>query len=110
MSFFVNGKETEIDFISDAARIAERMPRYQEHFDAIREKSVALAEAAHVKAGSTAIGMSEGGTMQQIASGIPISVWAAVHQHDPEIFLNKRKFYAWLAKHPEYRVGRTIIR
>jgi len=110
MSFFINGKETEVDYISDVDRITERLPRYQEHFEAIQERSKVLAECALAKMNSQAVGMSRGGTMQQIAAGIPISVWATMHQIDPELFLNKRKFYAWLAKHPEYRVGKTVIR
>jgi len=61
--------------------------------------------------GSVAHGLTRGGTMQRIAN-IPLSIWAGMHQVDEhaEILRNKRKFYAWLNRHPEYRTGRTVIK
>jgi len=110
MGFYLNGLRTDVDRAIEPENLARRIPRFARgYFDPLQDYRKAIAEAARTKMGSTAIGLSQGGRMQHIGN-MPLSVWAVLMNRHPEIFLERKAFYAFMRKHPEYRVGRTIIR
>lgn len=106
---FIGGGRNLIDEITDAEVVAERVPRLNRHFDAIQDVRKAIEEATITKMGSMAFGITNKGTMMRVAN-IPQSVWSAVHNVDSETFINRKKFYRWLGRHPEYRVGKQVSR
>ena len=106
---YICGTRTILDEITDADVVAERVPRLGRHFSGIQDVRKAIEEATVPKMGSTCYGLTRGGTMMRVAN-MPISVWAATKQIDQHWARDKRKFYAWLRRHPEYRVGKQVSR
>ena len=106
---FIGGVRNLIDDITDADVVAERVPRLARHFDAVQDMRKAIEEAATVKMGSMAFGLTNDGNMMRVAS-IPQSVVGGVAQIAPETFSDRRLFYRWLNRHPEYRVGKQVTR
>lgn len=91
--------------------LTERVPRLRFQFDAIQDlrKQIEEASTTITHAHSQAYGMSNGGTFMRVAC-IPQSVWAAMKQVDQNLFKDKKRFYRWLNRHPEYRVGKQVTR
>jgi len=100
VSIYVKGPDgAVIDFVSEAERVEQRLPRYQGMFDAlvqVRERNDELSTMGswgrqHFKSG-----------MGRVAS-IPASVLNGMLMIQPDLLTDKRKFYAWLDRHPEYQ-------
>lgn len=53
-------------------------------------------------------GWTRSGQMQRVACGIPGPLAGVIKQLDPEVFTDRRKFYAWLAEHPEYDARQKV--
>lgn len=92
-----------LDYITDPAVLTRRVPRYIERFDAIREEQH-MSEAF---AQMTSWGRRMGGTgeMKRVAT-IPHAVLEAMLRVQPDLLLDKRKFYAWLDRHEAYQAYR----
>jgi hypothetical protein len=114
MSFYVGGRETEIDRASDVEALTARLPRYKQNLEVIKDIRVAQAECARIDQNSVVMGMTktrqDGIGMMQVAAGIPWSLWAKISEQYPGFWQDKKSVYKWLKRHPEYRTGQTIIR
>jgi hypothetical protein len=92
-----------LDYASDARRLTERMPKYNQCFDAIADLRAVNDDLATITNWGRQHASSGG--MKRLAS-IPSSLLSVLLQNEPDFLFDKSKFYAWLDKHPEYAVYR----
>jgi len=103
VSYYVKNPDGAVlDFISEAETVEERMPRYEGVFDAIAE--IAAAEDDLAVLGSWGKQHFRAG-MGRVAS-IPPSTLNGMLMIQPDLLTDKRKFYEWLDRHPEYQTIR----
>jgi hypothetical protein len=114
MSFYIGGKETEIDLISQPENLLAAAPRYKQNLEVVKDIRHMQAECARIEQNMVSTGTfrskKDGFGCKQIAAGIPWSIWATAAEKDPTFWTNRKNAYRWLARHPEYRTGRTIIK
>lgn len=100
MSFFVDSGEKFVDKLTDIENFRHAAPQYWEpRLQAMKE----LRQAQDALSTFTGYGMSAGPRHEwrQVAS-IPHTVLQAALVIEPDLLLNKTKFYKWLRKHKEY--------
>lgn len=85
-----------IDEISDARTLAERVPRLRERFDGLVDIRDVTSEVYRP------FKSNEGEGARRIAS-IPEALLGRILEIEPDLLLDRLKFEAWLAAHPEYR-------
>jgi len=107
MPNLITSKDNEIDYVSDARRLRDRLApgRMNTFIEGIKDVRAALAEAEQISTTRKAIGISPDGTFFRAAT-IPTSVVAAIYEVEPNFFKDKSIFYRWLARHPEYKTGK----
>jgi hypothetical protein len=100
-----------LDFINSFSGAEELHRRRPEGMDPIMqyieeqksiEKEIGVLGKFHNDTGWT-----RSGRMQRVAS-IPQALAGAIKQLDPEVFEDKRKFYAWLDANPEYDMRQKV--
>lgn len=94
------------DYVSDVDVLRQRMPeRINNLVEGISDIRSAYEYAKRVNSAREAVGLSKNGIWFHAAT-IPVSVITALEALDPEFIKDKRKFYPWLARHPQYRTGK----
>jgi len=97
MKWFTGSNETELDIATDASRLVAAAPDYYTpRFDAIQELRKQDDGSLH-----------RGQAFRRVASLVNVPMLTVMNFMDPEWMKNKRRFYAWLAKHPEYKTYET---
>lgn len=92
MSFFVGSNETVADKISSADTLMRAAPDYYApRFEAIKELRDSDDGTLH-----------KGNEFRRVASLVNVPLMTALKIIEPDFTSNKRKFYDWLDKHPEY--------
>lgn len=93
MGFYIGANETELDRITDASNLMKAAPEvYGPRFDAI-------ADLRKIDDGS----LHKGNEFRRVASLVAVPLQTAMEMIAPGFFKDKRAFYAWLARHQEYR-------
>jgi hypothetical protein len=107
---FISASRSVILDVMDPNTVVERVPRLDRgFFDPMQELRKAKEEAAVSKNLSHAVGMTDKGTMQHLVT-VPLSVWSAIEQLEPGFFSQRKNVYRLREEHPEYRVGKTVLR
>lgn len=107
MANLITGKENEIDYVSDARRLRDRLApgRMDTFVEGVADVRKAFEEARKISTARSMAGLSDNGTWFRAAS-IPASVLAAIYEVEPDFLKDKAMFYRWLARHPEYATGK----
>ena len=108
MSFFITKGSNLLDEISDPNFLISRQPSFVEFFDALDAVRDAVHEARQIVAGRERIGMTNDGTMMRM-SVVPRNLWMALKAVEPNLTKDKKIFYKWLNRNPQFRVGYTKI-
>ena len=106
---YVGGQETEQDWISQPRHLADCHIKFADQLDAIQDLRSMQEEARKISSAREATGMTKEGNMMRVAC-FPHELYAAIVLVNPYFLKDKREFYAWLDKHPYYRVGRSFAR
>lgn len=93
------GKDEVLDTLADSAELVRRMPEYAERFDAIKEIRDATDDLSTFSNWGRMIPGDK--RLKRVAS-LPVVVLELAMVHQPDLLINKDKFYAWLDRHPEY--------
>lgn len=101
---YVKKFEQILDEVTSAHVLKDRLPegRMDQFVEAVSDIHQAHEEIAKITNARRIAGMSEGGNMMRVAS-VPLSVVAAIEQVEPGLFQDKKRFYRWLNRHPEYQ-------
>lgn len=92
MQWFIEANES-VDRITNADTLMKADPDYyRPRFEAIK----ALREADDGT-------LHRGNEFRRVASLVNVPMFNVVNLLDPEWMKDKRRFYRWLAKHPEYK-------
>ena len=102
MSFHIP-QETLVDELLDP-QIIKDLPGHNQFFQDNADIRKAEMDCASVSNMRVVWGMTRGKRMIHIGR-IPLGVWAQLIRRDPYFLQDKHKFYAFLDKHPEYRIG-----
>lgn len=92
MNFFI-GKGDAADVLMDADNLMRQDPDYY------GPKFEAIAELRAMDDGT----LHRGNDFRRVASLVNVPMSQVINLLDPEWMRDKRKFYRWLAKHPEFR-------
>ena len=84
-----------LDWLGDPRRLADRIPRWKERFDATREIRITNELAF-------GFGRDQQGAGSRRVASIPDALLSALLGADPEFLTNKAHFYAFLDAHPEF--------
>lgn len=82
---------TILDAVTDVDTLVRRAPHMADRFDAIQDLRAQTPTDVAIKK-----------DFFRVAS-IPHTVWYAACEIEPDLPNNKKKFYAWLKRHPQYR-------
>lgn len=104
MSFYVAKGSSLLDEISDPEFLVSRVPSFAQFFDSVDVLRDAVYEARQVTMGRQRVGMTNDGTMMRVAC-VPQALWAAILAVEPKMLQDKKLFYKWLNRNPQYRVG-----
>jgi hypothetical protein len=103
-------KVADVDKLTSAAFLSTLFPQQiQEamaYNEALRRKN---EENSKVSSRGLTTGLTKDETCQDTAS-FPTVVQTILLHYAPETLWEPEKFYKWLNKHPEWRVGRTVCR
>jgi hypothetical protein len=95
--FFIVKNESIADQLFDAGTLMKAdADYYRPRFDAIKELREKDDGTLH-----------RGNEFRRIASLVNVPMFQAVKLLDPEWMSNKKNFYAWLKRHPEYKTYDT---
>lgn len=103
-SFNVGGGSTVLDDVTDAATLCRRVPSFVQFFDALEMERDVAWESRQIINAREKVGMTAEGTMMRLAV-IPLNVRAVILAIEPNFYKDKKLFYNWLNRHPQYRVG-----
>jgi hypothetical protein len=93
MSEFFIGKSSAADMLMDADNLMRQdADYYGPKFDAIKELRALDDGTLH-----------RGNEFRRVASLVNVPMAQVVNLLDPEWMKDKKKFYAWLARHPEFK-------
>lgn len=96
-SFFIAKNERVADELFDVDTLLKADDAYyRPRLDAIKELREQDDGTLH-----------RGNEFRRVASLVNVPMFAAVKLLDPEWMSNKKNFYAWLARHPEYKTYDT---
>ena len=91
-TFFVGKPQVELEKFFDADTLMKAAPDYYApRFEAIKELRDADDGTGH-----------KGSEFRRVASFVNVPVMMAQKLNDPELLRDKKKFYAFLDRHPEY--------
>ena len=93
MSFYVAKNESLADKLFSADTLMHAAPDYY------RDRFEAIADLRKMDDGS----LHRGNEFRRVASLVNVPMLQALKLIEPEFLSDKRKFYAFLAKHPEYK-------
>lgn len=93
MSFFVGRNDTGLDdqMMSADWLVKNNSDYYSPRFDAIKELREQDDGSLH-----------RGNDFRRVASLVNVPLLTVIQMQKPDFFKNKRAFYAWLDRHPEY--------
>ena len=100
MPFAITKTSAILDDLLDTKALVERLPQYQERLDAlasIRGMSDDLSTLTNY--GRMHNGAA--GPIKWVAS-VPLPVMEMALLAEPDLLLNKAKFFAWMDRHPEW--------
>lgn len=92
MSFFVGKNENEVDRLLSADTLMKADPDYY------RGRFEAIADLRHEDDGS----LHRGSEFRRVASFVNVPLFLAIKMAKPDFFRDKREFYRFLDRHPEY--------
>lgn len=92
MEYFVQ-KNSLLDLLSDSDVLRKSAPGYYE------SRLQAIADLRALDDGT----LHRGNEFRRVASLVNVPMMEALKIIEPEFLTDKRKFYGWLARHPEYR-------
>ena len=92
MSFFIGSNETEADAIMDVDLLMRVAPDYY------RPRLEAIADLRNADDGSG----YKGQEFRRVASFVNVPLFLAARLQEPELLQDKRKFYAFVDRHPQY--------
>lgn len=104
MSFFITKGSNLLDEISDPGTLCRLRPSFVDFFDALDAVRDATFEARQIIAGRERVGMTNDGTMMRM-SVVPANVWAALKAIEPNLTKDRKTYYRWLNRNPQFRVG-----
>jgi hypothetical protein len=97
-----------VDSITSAEELGKRLPqRMTSFFEGIEEKRELVSTVGHVGRFTKKSGFTDDGSMQHFAT-VPLSVFSAMLEIDPEFGTNQEKFLAWLRRNPQYGTTERI--
>ena len=82
-----------VDEISEPGALADRIPRWSDRFDALRE----------IRSEARLGGRPPGKEFRRVAS-IPEALLGRLQEIDEDFLADPKVFWGWLRKHPEYSV------
>lgn len=88
----VMGK-SEMDDLTSADLLMKVAPEYY------RDRFDAIADLRKIDDGT----LHRGNEFRRVASLVNVPMWDVMNFLDPTWMKDKRRFYDWLAKHPEYK-------
>ena len=94
---------TFLDEMTSGEEFSKHLPHISNQLDAIHDIQP-LDEITQIKAGF--MPNAKQGSMGKLIANIPWEIWAMLCQIDPDIDHDKKRFYSWLDKHPEYKATR----
>jgi hypothetical protein len=99
-----------VDKLTGMAAIEKQFPQSarQAKVELLKMRATMEDEARIHDRGRT-VGMNKSGGAQ-LQAIIPEEVIVILREFAPEILSNSKEYRKWLARHPEYQVGRTIRR
>ena len=92
MSFFVGSNDTEADAIMDVDLLMRVAPDYY------RPRLEAIADLRNADDGSG----YKGQEFRRVASFVNVPLFLAARLQEPELLQDKRKFYAFVDRNPQY--------
>jgi len=93
---------TALDAITDPETLCKSDPRFIQRFEDMAELRRQHDElATYTNHGRVAMGARGDGFMR--VASIPHTVLQAALVLEPDLLISKKKFYAWLDRHPEYQ-------
>jgi len=93
MSFFIASNKILAEDLMSSDTLVKAAPEYYSpRLDAIKELREQDDGTLH-----------RGNEFRRVASLINVPMFAAVNLLDPEWMKNKKNFYAWLARNPQYK-------
>lgn len=93
------GSDEILDTIADSDELVRRLPHYGERFEAVKEIREATDDLSTFSNWGR---MVPGDKRLKRVASLPVVVLELALAHQPDLLLNKQKFYAWLDRHPEY--------
>ena len=103
MAFFT-GSNKDLDAVTDENLLVKvGGPEYAGRFDAIKETRSVYEDLATY----TNHGRIVGGHHYKRMASIPAPLLALALEIEPDLLINKTKFYAWLARHPGYAITKN---
>jgi hypothetical protein len=101
---YIKKFENVLDEVTSAQVLKDTLPegRMETFVEAVSDIRAANEEAYKISNFKRVAGMSDSGNWMRVAT-IPLSVIACIEQVEPGFFQNKKRFYRWLNRHPEYQ-------
>lgn len=97
-----------VDQISDPDTLVAYVPRMKTFLNAMREKRNLMANGGSTVGRFTkASGFTPDGHFQYAAT-VPVSVFTAMLEVDPEFGTNQEKFIAWLKRNPQFAATERV--
>jgi len=85
--------KSEMDDVTSADLLMKVAPDYY------RDRFEAIADLRKIDDGT----LHRGNEFRRVASLVNVPMWDVMNVLDPTWMKDKRRFYDWLSKHPEYR-------
>ena len=103
--FFVHNPDEDcLDYMTDDRYLVRKIPAMRDQFAAIRSLQDRYWDLRKVTSNGGVVGGA--GDMKHVAS-IPKDVALAAELLEPDLFKDKRKFFDWLARNPQYNTRRS---
>ncbi len=96
-----------VDSITNTEELTRRVPRLETFFDGIEEKREVLSTVGHVGQFTRKSGFSADGSLQHFAT-VPLSVFSAMLEIDPEFGTDEKKLLAWLRRNPQFATTERV--
>ena len=101
---YIKKFEQVLDEVTSAHVLKDKLPegRMEQFVEAVSDIRAANEEAYKITNFKRVAGLSDSGNWMRVAT-IPLSVIAVIEQVEPGLFQDKKRFYRWLNRHPEYQ-------
>lgn len=101
------GKDSILDTLADSHELVRRLPHYEDRYKALEEIRDQHDDLSKISNWGR---LSPGEERMRRVASIPIPVLELALVHQPDLLRDKKKFYAWMDRHPEHYTYKRIKR